>query len=563
MYEKSVSFNEEIVLQYFKQKGFTSYSRFTINNYELLLYRKQLLNEENYIREHEHELFVCGSLFYKSLGFKSSLQQLLEDIIVNKVDNSDLYGNYIYIYYEIKTGKTLISVDPAHIKNIYYDSQNRILSTDLLSIYVSNSQKYTVNRNAIIENIISGMLISPDTYFNEIFQIDKINFSELNTYFPSIEFEVIYPQIKKNIDDKASAIESANLDLEQYFEKVSKISAEYGAHLGLTGGFDSRLLLIHAKKNIKDLHVNSFWRKNSKEFENAELLAKAAGKELFSLKDFEYTFLDIQFQGMYHFGGEIRSQNYWSEIFNTASYSTLLANGSLVGFHGCGGEEYRNAERFRSANIDDYIKYEVLFKLSKDVFKNKAFEKQILNHIKNKVLRILELDINRFTLYEHKRYQNEIWNSANRATRVNALNQLMFYFAPFTEYQISFSAYDYIKHLGISLEFQQLMIKQSNYKLAQVVSNYGFTMVKGETYKMMLRDKIISVLPRVFVHYMFHHYLKNKNHINESQFQEALTYIKEYFVDIDGIDWDLILKNSTLNKNLVSFELLLKYLQEK
>jgi len=108
----------------YQKKGFKSLYYIQIGEYKLKLFRKQILDLPNYFQYNGNYIFVCGSLFYKGLSYKDSISQLLSDFLSNKLENEKLYGNYAIIFYTSSTKEIVFATDPAHIKNIYFDSKN-------------------------------------------------------------------------------------------------------------------------------------------------------------------------------------------------------------------------------------------------------------------------------------------------------------------------------------------------------------------------------------------------------------------------------------------------------
>jgi hypothetical protein len=66
--------------------------------------------------------------------------------------------------------------------------------------------------------------------------------------------------------------------------------------------------------------------------------------------------------------------------------------------------------------------------------------------------------------------------------RANIENQILSHLSPFTDMFLSDFAYDAIPWLGKSLRFQMDLLKNINYDLASVNSNYGFPFSKDEPF---------------------------------------------------------------------------------
>ena len=561
LYHRNSKIAKNLVDKLYELKGFKSPFRVTIGDYNLMLFRKQIVDIVNHFQIERNYIFATGSLFYKGRNYIESLKNLLSDFINNCVDSQNLYGNYVIIFYNGIKKQITFCIDPAFIKNVYYDPDKKIITSDFLALIEAFPKAYSLNKIAVIENLITGNLISPDTYAKEIQKLDRVNFISIETNYTGIKVQVFKPELVGDIHNFNSAIKNANDLLSNYFKSVKNLTEEFGAHIGLTGGFDSRLLLMHAKKHLKRLVTNSFWRGNSIEYFNAKQLAKVANVDFFSFE--EDTFIKPGNEVMlknsfYFFDGQIRSQNNWEEEFNLSDYTFRIASNHFVGFHGCGGEQYRNADRLiKKISLKTFIQHEWMFKKCSNVFIDKKLKNRVYENIENKVRRLVDIQINKVGLNELKKIQNEIWNKSNRATRLNVLNQQQFYFAPFTEYQLSMAAYFYVPFLGNSLTFQIEMMKELDMELSGVPTNYGFNLLRGESFKYKFIPYIFNIVPR-FVFYSIYHKLKNTQS-NKFQIGSFIKTAHPFFHSVTRkLDLEKIGNNKELGNGLNSFDYLLK-----
>ncbi len=505
---KSSSLSFRQLDEIYEKKGFIHPAMFKLGDYHLRLYPKQLIGIPNFYIDGTKSVYACGSLFYKGLGYVNSLKALLKDHFADNIDPGELYGNYVLLFYdEISSGIDLY-IDPAFLKNVYYSDKAKVISSDFLAIMYGTNGKFTLNNKAIVENITTGHLIPPDTCVNEILKLDKINIRSLGKFFGGISFGTVDPTSDTAPVSRAEAIVDANHKLSAYFKSAAELSDEFGAHFGLTGGFDSRLLLMHARKHLKNLMTNSFWRTASKEYVNAKELARVSGLDFFSFehKPFLKPAPEVMMKyAFYFFDGQVRSQNRWDEEYNQPGYTAEISQGKYVGFHGSGGEQYRNADRFYGKiSLKQYILYHWMFRQCSDSFLDNDLQHEVYENIKFKISRITGIQADKIDLGALKRIQNEVWNAANRTTRVNALNQQQFYFAPFTEFQLSYPAYQYIPFLGKSLSFQIDMMKNIDQELSAINTNYGFNLIEGEKWTNQILPLIVHLFPAKLFNAIYH-----------------------------------------------------------
>ena len=214
-----------------------------------------------------------------------------------------------------------------------------------------------------------------------------------NLLFKVLKFKTLPPTPSKSIEHFDDALIHANTQLSMYFKSVRSLADEFGAHIGLTGGFDSRLLLMHARMHLKKLVTNSFWRPDSTEYENAKELAKIAGVDFFHsnnslfVKPPENEMIKESF---YFFDGQVRSQNNWDQEFSLSGYSSQIASDHFVGFHGCGGEQYRNADRLiGKIRFSKFIRFEWMFKQCENAFIDRKIQSDVMENIARKIRRLV------------------------------------------------------------------------------------------------------------------------------------------------------------------------------
>ena len=552
---RDTKINVNALRRHFGDANFSDPLIADLNEYRLYHYKKQEVKTKNYIFHEGFNVFACGSLFYKGSGYTDSLEKLLYDYTESRIEWEELFGNYVLLFYNKLKNHIDLYTDPSVTKFVYADTRCKIISSSFLSIAAAEPQKYSLKEVAVLESIISGNLIGPDTYFNEIIKIDKENISTIDVHFKGITTGSETPLTRTHLNNKLEAVDHANHTLSDYFSKIAAIANEYGTHIGLTGGLDSRLLLMHAKDKINALITNSFWRPDSREFQYAKALARAAGIDFVSFEEHPFVITDIKEQlktAYVFFDGQIRSQNYWSEEFNNPDYIRQISNKHLLGFHGCGGEQYRNSDRFSGRlSLRDFIRYEWMFKWCTNAFLDKQWEQYVFENIRDKITRMVDIPERGIGLYEMKKIQNEIWNNANRTTRLNAINQQQFYFAPFTEYSISHGAYNYIPFLGGYADFELEMMRRLKPELLQVPTIYGPGIFKGESLAGKARGLLYNALPRKLSNAI---YLKLKK-IKSASFESTLGIEQDILIThrIDRIiDLNIIARNKVLGKNLDS-----------
>lgn len=547
LYNPATTINKNLIIEHFKQLGITHYSEFKLNNYNLILFTKPDMDTSNFRKNERASIFVSGSMIYKDLNYKDSITNLLTDYCNSTVDIEQIRGSNVIIIHDNMTSKITFITDPLCTKNIYFDETNKIISSNFLALIESKPFYYKLNYLALYESVISGALIPPDTYAYGVEKLCKTNLRKLEYVF-SINL------ITANLTNKFlkfksfnEAVEHANEQLSSYFKSLVSIDRELGSHIGLTGGFDSRLLLIHARKYLSKLNTNSFFRQNSLEYKLAKELADVLSMEFVSHENSDEVPVPNSERSFRFLDGQIRSQNFIDEPYNLPEYASFLYKDHPVGFHGCGGEQYRNAERFkRKISFSQFIKYEWLYRESGQILIDKKLENEILENIESKIREHLDFKGHKVDLLFLKRIQNEIWNPANRLTRVNALNQYFHYFVPFTEWQQSIHAYSYIDFLGVNPKFQIEMMKRIGKEELNVSTTYGYSLIEGQSVRSKILSNIASNMPRKLLLDLHRIYKSSDRHKNIPVIKKEHAFNNFY----DSLNFEKAVSNSNTFHNL-------------
>lgn len=490
------------VLDIFKQKGFDEPIEFSTFNYKILLYKKILIENKNYITESEYGLFSVGTFIYKGLNAEESLKEAFSDLRLGKFDRSQINGSFLLIY---KSGEELtLILDDSRIQNLFVVPHAEIISTSFLACALA-VKNVTVNKNAAIEILTSGSLIGPDTLFNEISRIESgVSISGINLY-PFSE-EPLPPTFKGTYSE---AVDEQISVLDNYFNSIKGLADISGVDSGITGGHDSRLIMVMALKHLKNVSYNTHWRNNSNiEFNSAIELCKQADVKLNIVKvtdpiDMSEDVLENNLNNAFLFyDGLVRMHSFWIEEYNTKNYRLKVLSDKRLGFSGIGGEQYRNEERM---NRSSWKKKEMIrYKIFEDCIEcftgsDSSFEKMV-EYVEKKINNKLSWNKkDSLSHIDYKLYLNKVFIPSRLGVRNNAENQISYFLSPFTDPAVSKNAYSIVNKLGPSLAFEEKMICRVNPIIASINSDHGFDFCKGEPISGKIKSYILDNLPWSFL----------------------------------------------------------------
>jgi len=571
LYKKNETIDLAELRKGFEERKFSEPSAFDLGSFKLLLYKKIVVNAVNFLSQGGNSVFVTGTLVYKQKSYSESLALILEDEINSRLNHNQLIGHFTIIFF-IK-GKLSVIKDRANSYNVFYDKDKTILSSSFLAVANACTKKLSPDKNAITEILITGSLIGPSTVFNEIKKIEEFNcpfFEGVKIEFANANFIAL-----KN-SDYNTCINEQIKTLDGYFEATKELANSVGVDSGLTGGFDSRLLFILGTKHYKSISFHSHWRKvRSLELECAEKICEKQKEPLqvvpvlHPIDMTEEYLIDVLNEAFYFYDGQVRAHCYWTEEYNTLTYRKKVISNNGLGLHGIGGEQYRNEERMIGKwNAKNWIKYDLIYKYSGECFLNTNDKEVFYEYYTDKVSKALRIkmkgSVDHLTV---KRFLNEVYIPANRATRTNAENTVMFFLSPFAEYAVAQKAYEVIPHFGLSTDFQKDMIKTLDPAIAAVESDYGYNFYDGEPFKLKLATIIKEILPKALLYKLVHKRKSSNNDSIYTQLENKFSFFKEYETYLSklnlSLDLEYLKNKADLAPLIVSIGLVLKKFENK
>jgi hypothetical protein len=454
-------------------------------NYRLYLNRKTLASSCSCFDSSNGSVYGTGTFVYRRGGPEESLQLLLGDFIEGRFDHSSLLGHY-FIFLFLPSGIKILT-DGTGLVKAYNDNEGSYLTSSFL-LAAKLHKRLTLNRAAATENLITGGISGPETLVNEISSFSIGSFA----LFPDIEF--VLPRIGTAADEPASEADAIRRQAEllgNYFSSCSKLAAGGGADIGLTGGFDSRLVLACARGNIHDLQIHSHYRPaGSEEWRIARRIAEGEGISFTSPevtppeKMDDARLLRVIGSSFRFNDGAISLYCNWMEEYNTLEYRLSVLADKRLGISGIGGEQYRNQDRLcgKPWLFSQWLKYSYARKVSGRVFLTAKDERDVLERIKRKIYSITGFSPDKrfISLTDLKRIQNEVIIPAYRGARTHAENRHSWYLSPFADFHVSTAAYGIIKFLKDSKRFEADLIRVIAPSLAAYPTDYGYDLVRGE-----------------------------------------------------------------------------------
>ena len=494
--------NHNLALDMFQEMGFTLPQMIETGDLTIYVYPKMATCESNIYTENGYTIISIGTPIYKEFNYKDTLCSLLNDYIDQNISYESLTGHFSIMF--CHAGKVEIIRDSLGSKHIFTDNKYHIISSHMLPICQCIEDDLHINREAFYEKFLTGFIMSPNTLFDEVVQIDDSIADIIN----NIDNGVNFTEITRNVQIKPQSttckqclVDQAN-ELCSYFETLKNYSKN-GVDIGLSGGYDSRLVLACLNKYTKEkihLHSHSTEDVHKNDLKIAYKMAEYIGetchivntKKLNHCENIE----EILRKSVLYFDGRSSySIGGCGEVY-TASYRSESTEKTPFTLTGVGGELYRNVFDIGQKKIrfDEFLRNKVF---SADF--RKAVSDDLFQSISNSVITraAVRLNVNKHTKQSKAiahRYYCEIMMPDGQGVALDAYNQVSCCIAPFMEPNIISKGYESVPFHCSGGEFEGQLITYIDSVLASLPSSYGYPIGK-RSLKAKIKEGIRTYIP--------------------------------------------------------------------
>ncbi len=495
------------VEELFRAKGFDSPAVFDFGIWRFLYYRKQLMSQELFsATQGETSLFAFGTFSYRGQGLRKSLETILSDHLHGKLDRDTLLGCYCLLF----CNKTDISIltDRMNLFHVFVNDDVTVISSSFAAVLKAGLNKYRLNFAAAIENILTGYIIGPETIvrgisladvrYRKSFCCEGVKFMALSSC-GQISEPLRFVKFDECVDEQLA-------ELDQYFYSFRNIVDEVGGvDIGLSGGYDSRLLILLAKKHFAKLYAHThFHHKTTSDETSAGAIAVALNVPLnccaavkqpedMDVEEFERNLANT---AAYNDGRVIHDYS-WMSYFRTRWYRESVLRGLRFGMNGLAGELYRNHDNhvYQKVEVREWVKARVMNAHVAGAVDSKTLN-NTLDYILGKASATLGLNLSRqISRHETRRYFGELFSVYGAAVRMNIDNQIALSLSPFLDYGPRMSSYRVLPHIGWDGRFEAAMISRMDPSVAAIISSYGYGFDRPVPARQLLKCAMRGVIP--------------------------------------------------------------------
>ncbi len=488
-------------LELFAEMGFTAPELIQIGDWLIYAYPKMTGKESSKTSLNGYTIISAGTPIYKGQNYNSSLKMLLKDYMSGSIDYNQLIGQYTILFCY---GNTIdILQDPLGCKHIFTDKNHNYLSSHMLPICKCLDNIH-INRKAFYEKLLTGIIMPPNTMFEEINQIDKCIATQIMNENIGIKYTQssgLYDTESRKKSEKQCMSEQIDT-LRDYFALLNN-SGKNGIDIGLSGGYDSRLLLAclnRFNKNKIHLHSHSTENVHQNDLKIASQMADYMGVPCHTvatkrLNHCNHVDETVRKSILYFDGRSSFSIGGCGEVY-TASYRMESTEGTPLTMTGVGGELYRNVFDlgFKTIRFDRFLENKVFSQNSRKAIPDTIY-KEIGNDIIKKAAARLGVDQHkRQSKVVAHRYYCEIMMPDGQGVALDAYNQISCCVAPFLEPKIISKGYETNPFHHSGGAFEGKLICQIDPGLAAIPSSYGYPIGKRPL-KAKLKEKMRTYIP--------------------------------------------------------------------
>lgn len=504
----------EAPISSFAKRGLASSVRYE-DGPSIVKYKKLLFVEDSNIFENSNVLiFAAGTFRLRNESSKPTFQAIVDDLLSSKVP--EVYGHFTIVKFDKERLELDIYFDEAGYGAPYIVGRGFISSSFLACCEWSKT--LSLDHSAIFEQIYTGCYFLGKTTFAEVKRV--INRDSWTSGGVKVSISPIVVSAEDlQISGRKEALDAQQHVLSTYFKGWSRQICLYGGDIGLSSGYDSRLILGLLHKSGIDFQVHSYWKKHI-DFDNeiAFQLAGVLGKELKRVPIRDRDLLtdeeiqSILVDALLYYDGLYPSNHGWTREYRSISHRVSILGNSRFGLSGIGGEQYRNEYhlRLKSYSFEHVMREMVLDGDNYLALKSSAFFEEGTALLRDTIYKGLDIQIKNASLNRQdiQRFYCEMWVPGGPGVRNQIENQISYFLSPFADRYLQKMAYQAMPYLGRGGRFQADLITQIAPQLAAIRSDYGFSFNAVPFYHEALC--LVSSLPGKTVKSRFKGILKKK-----------------------------------------------------
>ena len=477
--------HDEEIKGIFEKKGFSSarYVEIPLGVWYALVYGDLAGGLPEIYHKDQSVLFWVGN-WYCNCERKDAIQLIIDALSEGKRPSFHIGGQYTFFCYS--RGKLRLLSDPLFAKHIFTNKSVEYLSTSFLAACFAEQGKLHLSASSVCEKLMTGYIISPDTLIKEIYQIEKKEANRLSNLGLSLEIlEAEKAQTVRSRLSKEDAVKQQLDVLQQSWDELYLHQSNSKVDLGISGGYDSRLVLAFAQHKNWLLHLHTH---QTGDIHNDDLKVAKALSEYINIplkvlptkrpEDQKEEIEDMLIGNLLFFDG--RSAAVIGEMSQTytLAYRKLVIEESTLELLGIGGEIYRNYYLLPFVPVwkNRFFKDRVFrVNIYQSINDKQWLKNVIMKHIHKAEDRMHQPLSHSINKEDACRYYGEVYMADGQSVMADAYDQICPCFLPFLDDRVLSGAQESAVFQGIAGRFEGYLIEKLDPNLAKIPSSYGYS----------------------------------------------------------------------------------------
>lgn len=422
------------------------------------------------------EVSLEGTLCYGGATGLAAAQRLAKDWLSGTLTSEEPLGCFCVKW--LADGCEYALVDPSGMFSLFV-VDGRIVCTSLREAIGKAKEPAKLDAMALVELVLTGFVSPPDTIFEGVkYWCPGVRVPGWHVERAPGSLGCEEPPLSRQ-----KAVTCLLERCEALMASYRKCLGDVKAGIGLSGGYDSRLLLLLAKR--VGFRIYTFSYTSEAHREEAAIAAQVAAAadvpfvtvpvELWrSLSDQRLE--ENQADALAFWDGRTNeSMGTFNDVHTARTRRNALGNAS-VGLNGLGGELFRNREHTPPwlLRYDDWIAMRVARGNASWIMRDRKEERRALDLIGNKYAGVLKRKaMGWISRTEARSIYKQLWLPIAAGARLQAENRVTPSLMPFAERSVTAAALACSEWIGLGGDLEAAMIRTLDSSGAAIQSTYG------------------------------------------------------------------------------------------
>jgi hypothetical protein len=427
-------------------------------------------------------LLVAGCCVVAGLGRREGRDWLLQALNRGEDPSSRLRGAFVLLHWN--GSRWQVMGDAGGVFPCFATREGGAVSTSFLALAAGLPDGPILDEDCLRHWLMLGFPLSPGTMALEIsrLQSEQVLDSAGTCRFRRAESP---PLPAGEPEDRAGRSDHAAWQLHvlgDWFADLAPHARECGVDVGISGGYDSRLLTLLLRRADIPFTLHTLVKeRNNLDFRSAQALAQALGSPLTErdptkgprVRDDRQRTLDTWrlYDGRPAAMMDVSSPNYHP------AYRAELLEDRRLAISGVGGEIYRNYNHSRPwgrGRLQNWVACHVFDPVRDGGIQDRHTADGVLDDLAQALATRLGLkDAGMADFDLARRYYSDVWLPDWHGQRNSAENRVAGYLSPFADRLLVEAAWRSRSHLGVGGAFEAEMLRQLDPAVAALPSSYG------------------------------------------------------------------------------------------